>query len=244
MESKSERRRELFLEFVTKCHGEQRRKYTDEPYIVHPIAVAEMAKDLHPLAWEIALGHDVDEDTPYTCDDIHNFLLSTELYSSFEADFVRRGVIGLTDIFTVEAFPDFNREERKYREALRLGKTDALIQSIKYCDLIHNSDSIIKHDEDFGRIYLKEKKELLGEMRNGNFDLYMKAILILDEGMKKIKGRCKLKNLKVNNTFYYIDGNLYEYLGRKDGKFGIVGKWNRHVQFVDDGDVRVTKFDE
>jgi len=33
------------LEFATKAHGDQKRKYTGEPYITHPIAVAKIIKD-------------------------------------------------------------------------------------------------------------------------------------------------------------------------------------------------------
>ena len=32
------------LKFATKAHGDQKRKYTGDPYIVHPIAVAEIVK--------------------------------------------------------------------------------------------------------------------------------------------------------------------------------------------------------
>ena len=32
------------LKFATKAHSSQKRKYTGEPYIVHPIAVSEIVK--------------------------------------------------------------------------------------------------------------------------------------------------------------------------------------------------------
>ena len=32
------------VKFATVAHGDQKRKYTDDPYIVHPLAVAELVK--------------------------------------------------------------------------------------------------------------------------------------------------------------------------------------------------------
>ena len=32
------------IEFATEAHGDQKRKYTGEPYITHPIAVMEICK--------------------------------------------------------------------------------------------------------------------------------------------------------------------------------------------------------
>ena len=62
------------LKFATMAHGDQKRKYTGEPYIVHPIAVSEIVKTV-PHTDEMiaaALLHDVVEDTPFTIDDIND----------------------------------------------------------------------------------------------------------------------------------------------------------------------------
>ncbi len=64
--------------YATQAHAEagQRRKYTDEPYIVHPAAVVELVRsvshDEHLLA--AAWLHDTVEDTGTTLSDIENFL--------------------------------------------------------------------------------------------------------------------------------------------------------------------------
>jgi guanosine-3',5'-bis(diphosphate) 3'-pyrophosphohydrolase len=236
-----EERRELFLEFVTKCHDGQVRKYTGEPYIVHPLAVANKVDHIHPLAWEIALAHDVVEDTPYTSKDIYEFVISDGLYNELDAAVIKFGVEQLTDIYTAEDYPEMGRDERKTNEAIRLGNTSPVIQSIKYADLIDNTDSILKYDLDFSQVYLHEKETLLSKMRVGDFKLFMEAICILNSGLKTIKGRCKIKNLKVGDLFYYKDGFIYEYQGKVDGKCKIMSDADGGVIYEEDKDLIIKK---
>ena len=70
-------------EFAKEKHGNQLRK-SGEPYIIHPIAVANILADLELDMEVIAAGllHDVVEDTPYTYEDI------TELFGKDIADLV------------------------------------------------------------------------------------------------------------------------------------------------------------
>jgi hypothetical protein len=46
---------------------------------------------------------------------------------------------------------------------------------VKYADLIDNANSIVKYDQSFARVYLREKRQLLGKMRDGAASLYIKA---------------------------------------------------------------------
>ena len=60
------------LDFATKAHEGQKRKYSDEDYITHPIAVATIVEE-HGGDIEMilaALLHDVIEDTKYSARDI------------------------------------------------------------------------------------------------------------------------------------------------------------------------------
>lgn len=62
------------FEFAYEAHKGIRRK-SNEPYIIHPIAVAKIAAEeigLGPTAVISALLHDVVEDTDYTNEDIEN----------------------------------------------------------------------------------------------------------------------------------------------------------------------------
>ena len=67
------------LEFAAKAHEGQVRKYTGEPYITHPMAVAEMLLE-HGIEFGAmhiaALLHDTVEDTDVTHEDILRELVS------------------------------------------------------------------------------------------------------------------------------------------------------------------------
>jgi hypothetical protein len=54
--------------------------------------------------------------------------------------------------------------------------------------LIENLSSIVEHDKSFAVTYLQEKKELLKNMRGGNFNLYLKAIEVYLEALKTLEG--------------------------------------------------------
>ena len=138
------------LKFATAAHGDQKRKYTNDPYIVHPIAVAEIVKTV-PHTDEMiaaALLHDVVEDTPITIDDIKN------KFGDKVADLVG----WLTDISRPE---DGNRKTRKAIDRDHSARAPAEAQTIKVADLIHNTQSIEKYDPNFWKVYKEEKIKLL-----------------------------------------------------------------------------------
>ncbi len=175
-----------FLDFVKEQHGQQKRKYTGEPYWHHVYAVAEIVSEYEPDGLEIALGHDLLEDTACTYDDLF-FFLKNNGYDKEEASFIANGVQELTDEFVKENYPDKNRKDRKKLEAERLGKVSPLAQSVKYADLIHNMQSIVEEDKDFARIFSKEKRNLLDQMRRGNIDLFIKCCHTLQEAFTALK---------------------------------------------------------
>lgn len=57
-----------------------------------------------------------------------------------------------------------------------MSKISVNSQSIKYCDLIDNTKSIVQHDPGFAKVYLKEKFDLLQAMDKGNNDLFNLAL--------------------------------------------------------------------
>lgn len=145
----------------------QIRKYTNEPYYLHPAAVGDMVAsevpDATPEMIAAALLHDVVEDTPITHAEI------AELFG----DAVAGMVYDLTDQYTDPA--QGNRAERKAREQERLSRISPEAQTIKYADLIHNTESIVKHDPKFARVYLEEKRALLDVMKDGDPTLWKRA---------------------------------------------------------------------
>lgn len=150
--------------FAVEAHSEQKRKYTNEPYIYHPIAVADILHNAFksdappPFIIAAALLHDVVEDCGVSF---------TTLRREF-GDEVAVAVMHLTDLITHD---QGNRETRKLLEAVRIGNAPLYAQLIKLADLISNTESITKHDKDFAVVYLKEKSVVLDYIAkswNGN----------------------------------------------------------------------------
>ena len=148
------------LKFATKAHGDQKRKYTEDPYIVHPIAVAEIVKTVpHTDAMiAAALLHDVVEDTPVTIEQIK------DKFGSEVAELVG----WLTDISRPE---NGNRKTRKSLDRDHSANAPAEAQTIKLADLIHNTKSIEKHDPHFWKVYKQEKIALLDVLTKGDRSL-------------------------------------------------------------------------
>lgn len=148
----------------------QRRKYSGAPYEVH---LAEVVNILHthgmrdPHVLATAWLHDTVEDTGVTLDDIR------ELFGMS----VSTLVYWLTDTETPE---DGNRAQRKAMSRERLERAPADVQTIKYADLISNTRSIVEHDPNFAKVYLREKRDLLQVMTRGDPHLFDRAHSQLD----------------------------------------------------------------
>ena len=153
--------------FAIAAHSavQQKRKYTNEPYIVHPAEVAKIVAgvpgstpDMVAAAWL----HDVVEDTGCTYTDIH---------MAFGIDIAT--LVGwLTDVSKPE---DGNRAVRKAMDRAHTAEAPAEAQTIKLADLISNSKSIMEHDPAFAKTYLEEKRLLLAVMTKGDPGLHAEA---------------------------------------------------------------------
>jgi (p)ppGpp synthase/HD superfamily hydrolase len=132
-------------------HSGQVRKYTNDPYITHPIAVADTVIQhfgYHRQMVCAALLHDVVEDTSATFTDVRSLTdKETEGY-----------VRWLTDNDRPE---DGNRAVRKLMCLRRLQAAPLEARAVKIADLIDNTSTIVKYDKAFAKTYLSEKKDLL-----------------------------------------------------------------------------------
>jgi len=145
------------LEFATSAHAGQKRKYTFEDYITHPIAISEMvgyyldeSEKYYEEAVTAALLHDVVEDTLVTIEQIRDKF----------GPVVAKFVWFLTD-------PDVfvgNRAERKALTNSRLALAPREVKVIKHFDIIHNKASIEKYDPDFAVKFNQEKAALYKAM--------------------------------------------------------------------------------
>lgn len=158
--------------FATAAHAAvaQLRKYTMEPYIVHPAEVVSILKTVPHTEAMVAAAwlHDTVEDTG----------VSIELIRAEFGSEVSDLVGWLTDV----SRPDHgNRAARKAIDRAHTAAAPAEAQTIKLCDLISNTRSIVEHDAKFARTYLEEKRLLLEVMTKGDPTLLERAASIVRE---------------------------------------------------------------
>lgn len=162
--------------FADHAHGEQRRRYSGERYITHPVRVMETCS-VYTTSTDVlcaALLHDVLEDTPVPASAIHDFLC--KILPEENVIKILQLVVELTDIYTHANYPALNRRTRKKHEVARLARVSADAQMIKCADIIDNATNIFIHDPDFAHVYLQEGKTLLAKMNKGPAVLYVRAV--------------------------------------------------------------------
>ena len=176
--SSSQRLIDFAYEYAKEAHGTQVRKYTGEPYITHPVAVANLVAS-RTIDCEMicaALLHDVIEDTDVTYDDL------------MEVGF-GRGIAELVlELSDVSELSDGNRDTRKAIDRQHTSEASSRAKTVKLADLIHNSSSILREDKDFAKIYMNEKRLLLAVLTEGDSTLHSYATGIVEnyftEGVK------------------------------------------------------------
>lgn len=150
--------------FAEQAHEGARRRYTGEPFLSHPLEVARLVATVtdDPEVVAAALLHDVVEDTDVGLDEIRD---------EFGAR-VATLVSELTDISRPE---DGNRARRKAIDLEHTAGASPAAKTIKLADLILNVTSIVQHDPRFSKIYVPEKRRLLGVLSEGDPVLYAQA---------------------------------------------------------------------
>ena len=149
----------------------QTRRYTGEPYWVHPAAVAARVArvplhtpDMIAAAWL----HDVVEDTPVDMGDIHRLFGSS--------------VAALVDDLTDVSRPgDGNRRTRKQIDLEHTAQASDAAKTIKLADLIDNAQSIFRYDPKFAPVYAREMRNLLPVLLTGDSALHKQATGILQD---------------------------------------------------------------
>lgn len=193
-------RQEKLWQWVKEQHGDQKRKYTGDPYYTHLWNVAQLVNDVAPelvYGVEVALCHDLLEDTE-TDNSWLFFAPQSFGYNAFESDVIYDYVQDLTDQYTKEAYPDLNRKERKQLEAERLKTIFPLAQTVKYADIIDNTSSIVKYDPSFAKVYLSEKEMYILDMNSGNSTLHFMCLDTLAKAHDKLYLNFTFKDEKPN----------------------------------------------
>jgi guanosine-3',5'-bis(diphosphate) 3'-pyrophosphohydrolase len=162
---------------AARAHASQKRKYTGDPYIVHPAAVVEIVRSVEaPTEQQLAAAwlHDTVEDCEVTIDEI------AETISPVVAGYV----YWLTDISRPT---DGNRKARKAVDREHIALAPKEVKTIKLADLIDNTSTIVEHDVEFARVYLQEKALLLRVLKEGDAGLYQRAGELLVQSLEKVQ---------------------------------------------------------
>ncbi len=165
------------------------RRLSGEPYIMHPIAVAQIACEevgLGSTSICAALLHDVVEDTDYTTEDIENI---------FGAK-IAQIVDGLTKISGGIFGDQASAQAENFKKLLLTMSDDIRVILIKICDRLHNMRTL--HSQPANKKY-----KIAGET------LYIYAPLANRLGLNKIK--TELEDL----SFRYEHPEQYESIRRK-----------------------------
>jgi GTP pyrophosphokinase len=160
-------------------------RHSGEPYLIHPLAVADFLADMKLDAVAIAAGllHDVVEDTLTTVDRIK------ELFGPEVAHVVE----GVTKISAIQFSSSEERQAENFRKMLLAMVDDVRVVLVKLADRLHNMRTL-GHLPDDRRIKIAEETR----------DIY--APIANRLGMSKVKN--ELEEL----AFRYLEPQVYEAL--------------------------------
>lgn len=155
------------------------RKYTNEPYWVHPERVAGIVSSYGGSEAMVAAAwlHDVVEDV-FPENEYFGIQTIKFEFGSCIASLV-------TDLTDISKPQDGNREKRKEIDRMHTQSISEPAKLIKLADLIDNSLSIMKYDPGFAKVYLKEKDLLLPHLRCASEDLYNIAMKQVIDGLDR-----------------------------------------------------------
>jgi (p)ppGpp synthase/HD superfamily hydrolase len=168
-------------EFAYRAHVGQYRKYTFEPYIVHPAEVASIVsqvsddEDLICAAWL----HDVIEDCGVYYDEIgYRF--------NFDIANIVRAVTNPSQINP--ELRKLNRKARKEADLAHYANASKAAKTLKLADCISNIHSIVWNDPGFAKVWVAEKALLLPLLVGGDSKLFTSlhaAVLNYNEHISK-----------------------------------------------------------
>ena len=179
------------VDIITKAYNFARqahkgvRRLSGEPYILHPIAVAQIACEemgLGSTSISSALLHDVVEDTDYTVEDIENIF----------GHKIAQIVDGLTKISGGIFGDRASAQAENFKKLLLTMSDDIRVILIKICDRLHNMRTLESQPAN-------KQYKIAGET------LYIYAPLANRLGLNKIKTELENLSFKFEHTEEYQD---------------------------------------
>jgi (p)ppGpp synthase/HD superfamily hydrolase len=162
-------------DFAKNAHDsiQHKRKYTNEPYWVHPERVANIVAEVTDDAAIIAAAwlHDVIEDVAPLNENYNAVAILHEF-----GEQVLQLVLEVTDVSKPE---DGNRCTRKAIDRAHLAKASKQGKLIKLADLIDNALDISQHDPGFAKVFKKEVALDLPYLRLGNEKLFNRLQILI-----------------------------------------------------------------
>ena len=209
--------------FALKAHADQKRQSGD-PYVIHPLAVADILTELKLDSATIATGllHDTIEDTHATYNTI------VKEFGTEVADLVD----GVTKISFLENQANVSTKAENFRKLILATSKDIRVLLVKLADRLHNMRTInaIKSSEKRERI-AKETMEIyapladrmgMNRIRDELEDLSFGVLN--SEAKKLVKDR--LDDIKENNllNFKNLSENFHKLLNQSNLKCKIFGR--------------------
>lgn len=172
---------ESAYDLARSAHAGQFRKYTNEPYLAHPFRVAAMVAVFNLSAHgdddiAAAVLHDVMEDCDVKREEIE--------------EVTNRNVADMVWYLTNPPGETGNRAERKAKARNRLVNAPPSVKTIKLADIADNVPSIVEHDPGFAKIYVKEKRLMLGCLADASSEVLFRHVRdILDNSEEKLNAQ-------------------------------------------------------
>jgi len=200
--------------------GQVRR--SGEPYLVHPLEVADILADLRLDVVAIAAGllHDIVEDTPTSIERVR------ELFGDQVADVVE----GVTKLSSLQFASSEERQAESFRKMLLAMVADVRVIMVKLADRLHNMRTLHHLPEDRRIRIAQETRDIYAPIANRL-------------GMSKIKN--ELEEL----AFRHLDPRAYKALheqveGRRKVAEGLIDDLKTRLrQKLDDAQIPVVSID-
>ena len=204
-------------DFAASAHSGQRRR-SGEPYITHPVAVADLLADLRLDSQTLiaAILHDVMEDTPTLKDEI------TERFGAEVAELVD----GVSKLDQIQFKSRKEAQAESFRKMLLAMVRDIRVIMVKLADRTHNMRTLGAMPPAKRRAIARETLEIYAPIANrlgmhaikreledlGFRSLYPRRYRVIETAVRKTRGNHK-----------QFIGKIVESLGAALGKVGIAG---------------------